>query len=707
MCCATCLVVCCCRFEDPWARVISGTEEGMYGWLALNYEQGLLQQQLAAAPSQPTAAPAAAPVTLGILGASTSLGALDLGGSSLEMTHEVLPSSSSSSSSTSHAAARQHGMQNVTVAGHTFHLHTHTFRRYGLNEAFDRSVTLLLEQQQQQQHPEQAANLTQLPEQLQQVEPSASPQAAAAADNSSGDTGAPTAQPNLPADAALAHQAQVDLAVAAAAGLKPHTPGYKVPAAGSSTGSQILPVSGGSSSSEAAAAAHQVQADLAVAAAAGFHPKTAGAAPMVDGPHKDAGDPVPAYSLPHLSSSGSSTGNSSSIEDVLQQQRIQADLAVAAAAGLRPQFSVSARNHSTVASSSSSSQEQRSDPPGTPAVILNAANDLSRNSSSGGSAGASVSQPKRLAAGLQALADTDSTSHTAVSSSSDSMHSAVSVRQAEHRALHSRDRRHKQRRMRQLLLQQHKYLEPDELMHWAAGSNYDLAVAATSHSSKRGSISSDRAALQHSSSAGLGVTQAFLEAHLQGLWRRLLVHSSASAAAPGATRPDQQEQPDPPTQPSSSSSSSSNAEPLSSTAGNGSNATASTSAAPAASSNALSTSAAGSIHPPQLVADRTGSVSAAPIELSTAAGVHTPEVWHPCLNEGFSAKYDRLAYDGTAPAPSQVGIVLNPLLQTLQHVQRSAEHADCCLVWTHVCLWSYSGLSPQPRASTCSYSYWH
>ncbi|WIA12016.1 hypothetical protein OEZ85_012097 [Tetradesmus obliquus] len=67
------------RFDDAWARVISGTEEGMYGWLALNYEQGLLQQQLAAATSRIAAAPGAAPVTLGILGASTSLGALDLG----------------------------------------------------------------------------------------------------------------------------------------------------------------------------------------------------------------------------------------------------------------------------------------------------------------------------------------------------------------------------------------------------------------------------------------------------------------------------------------------------------------------------------------------------------------------------------------------------------------------------------------------------
>ena len=32
----------CCRFEPSWAKVISGIEEGVYGWIALNYLTGHL-----------------------------------------------------------------------------------------------------------------------------------------------------------------------------------------------------------------------------------------------------------------------------------------------------------------------------------------------------------------------------------------------------------------------------------------------------------------------------------------------------------------------------------------------------------------------------------------------------------------------------------------------------------------------------------------
>jgi hypothetical protein len=139
--------------------------------------------------------------------------------------------------------------------------------------------------------------------------------------------------------------------------------------------------------------------------------------------------------------------------------------------------------------------------------------------------------------------------------------------------------------------------------------------------------------------------------HLQVLVRRLLVHSSASESAPGASKNDQ---PGSTTHPNSSSfgasSSTADIKPV---------------VPPAPfvpssliSSNTSSTPAADSIHSPQSIRDAAAgaSVSQAPSEPSAAAGgvQSAAEVWHPCLHEGFAAKYDRLAYDGTAPNPAQV-----------------------------------------------------
>lgn len=75
-------------FEPEWARVISGQDEAVYGWIALNYLTGKLSQGQEAA----------------------TLGSLDMGGSSLEVTFlpEKIP-------------APEHGV-NVTIKDTDYHL---------------------------------------------------------------------------------------------------------------------------------------------------------------------------------------------------------------------------------------------------------------------------------------------------------------------------------------------------------------------------------------------------------------------------------------------------------------------------------------------------------------------------------------------------------------------------------------------------------
>jgi GDA1/CD39 (nucleoside phosphatase) family len=46
----------CSRFEPDWARVVSGVDEGVFGWIALNYATGHLAVNPAlAAEAQPSA----------------------------------------------------------------------------------------------------------------------------------------------------------------------------------------------------------------------------------------------------------------------------------------------------------------------------------------------------------------------------------------------------------------------------------------------------------------------------------------------------------------------------------------------------------------------------------------------------------------------------------------------------------------------------
>ncbi len=66
------------RFKPGWARIISGPEEGAYGWVAANYLLGSL------------AGGGSGGAVAGVAGPGLITTTLDLGGSSLEV-RPVLP----------------------------------------------------------------------------------------------------------------------------------------------------------------------------------------------------------------------------------------------------------------------------------------------------------------------------------------------------------------------------------------------------------------------------------------------------------------------------------------------------------------------------------------------------------------------------------------------------------------------------------------
>ncbi|KAM7494763.1 hypothetical protein LguiB_029372 [Lonicera macranthoides] len=97
--------------QREWVKIISGMEEAYYGWIALNYHTGML----------------------GVRPKTETFGALDLGGSSLQVTFE----------------SKDHHVHNETSLklriGPVNHLLTaYSLSGYGLNDAFDKSVVHLL-----------------------------------------------------------------------------------------------------------------------------------------------------------------------------------------------------------------------------------------------------------------------------------------------------------------------------------------------------------------------------------------------------------------------------------------------------------------------------------------------------------------------------------------------------------------------------------
>jgi hypothetical protein len=242
--------------------VISGDDEGAFGWLALNYQQGRLRPHRQM-PATPAGSPAVAT-------SITSLGALDLGGSSLQITFEVPASPSSSSPSRTHASADA-GLRaeyNISVAGHTFQLHLHSFKQYGLNEAYDRSITYLLQQQQQQQQQEEQAV-------LQEQNKSAQP-----AGNAAGNGTEAASSDVPPAKRAFSNSGNTSSAVpplpdhlhdSVAIGAAIQHGLSDVSDAGAQANTDAAAVLTSAEPQQAAAVERQRQADLAVAAAAGYH----------------------------------------------------------------------------------------------------------------------------------------------------------------------------------------------------------------------------------------------------------------------------------------------------------------------------------------------------------------------------------------------------------------------------------------------------
>ncbi|KAM7251556.1 hypothetical protein ACFE04_023439 [Oxalis oulophora] len=96
--------------KREWVKIITGVEEAYFGWTALNYQKSVLGTR----PKKET------------------FGALDLGGSSLQVTFESKKEELNKSN------------LNIKIGAATHHLSAYSLAGYGLNDAFGKSVVTLL-----------------------------------------------------------------------------------------------------------------------------------------------------------------------------------------------------------------------------------------------------------------------------------------------------------------------------------------------------------------------------------------------------------------------------------------------------------------------------------------------------------------------------------------------------------------------------------
>ncbi|EYU20055.1 hypothetical protein ABFS82_06G063300 [Erythranthe guttata] len=96
--------------KKEWVKVITGMEEAYYGWIALNYHTGVL----------------------GAIPKKETYGALDLGGSSLQVTFEGKQDKYDETS------------LNLSIGSVNHHLSAYSLSGFGLNDAFDKSVAYII-----------------------------------------------------------------------------------------------------------------------------------------------------------------------------------------------------------------------------------------------------------------------------------------------------------------------------------------------------------------------------------------------------------------------------------------------------------------------------------------------------------------------------------------------------------------------------------
>jgi hypothetical protein len=107
------------RFENSHARVIDGREEGVFGWAALNAAEG----------------------KLGVVGGEVdTVGALDLGGSSLEVTYNV-ERGSVTSGNLPEVIERAQDAQEVRAGGVTYRVETTSYAGAGLDDAYENMLS--------------------------------------------------------------------------------------------------------------------------------------------------------------------------------------------------------------------------------------------------------------------------------------------------------------------------------------------------------------------------------------------------------------------------------------------------------------------------------------------------------------------------------------------------------------------------------------